>query len=244
MALLLGSCGGDASAPASTTAAASTTVPEATTTSADPAAVHPILELVWGGLWPEDGATAVFDGETFMGDRVEVPASIAYGVDWDGGTWDRLTFGTVEPGRDGAAVYFDRSEPWRIRAWGWVASSPALPGRRVQESFSPPLLLDFTTAPLSLEGEVVASGWGDAPEGFEFHADFSVDLTGETVVVPAGEFEGAIHAAWTVGGEWITQGGPEDAVLVSEFWFHPEAGILRWVWGPGLRNMELVEPWE
>jgi hypothetical protein len=137
LALLAAGCGDDGgggtTAPTSTTAAsttssasttAATTTTEATTTTTSDA--HPVWGISWASVWPREGSTATYRLALPDAPSTDLPATIEYGVAWDGGTWDRIVIGDPTPGEYGLAFYFDRSEPWVIRVWGVRATGPGM----------------------------------------------------------------------------------------------------------------------
>jgi hypothetical protein len=219
-----------------TTAGATTT--EATTTTTVPADAHPAWGVSWTAFLPPDGATAVYEVETFDGRSLELPARIEYGIEWRDGTWDRFLVGTLEIGEDGAAAYFDLSEPWMIR-FGGVENTTSSSGFLQSEYFTEPLEFDFNLLPgevLSHQSEIYGEyeGW-EGTMGFE--VDVSFVSESEELEVPAGTYDAA-HFLMEVGGEFI--GG----IMESDVWMDLEDFYVKWTNPPGFLDLELAESWE
>ena len=175
---------------------------------------------------------------------MELPAHFEYGVEWQGGTWDRLVIGTVEPGQDGAALYFARPEPWVLLLWG-VEQTSADRDDAVLEYFDQPQELDFTLLPddpPTIEGNMRVAFEGVSSDPTP--AVYAFEWVGvETVEVPAGTFDGAFHISVGLGGDFYPLGPEGEITTFSELWLHPEQLILRWDMGPAGGPIELATPW-
>ncbi|MBN2114485.1 MAG: hypothetical protein JW785_10205 [Acidimicrobiia bacterium] len=250
--LAAGGCGDDAApatttttaAPTSTTGATTTTTTSATTTTTLPDDLHPTWQVRWGEVWPAETAAATYLVQIMGSDTLEVPARLEYGLDWQGGTWDRLVLGTLEPGQDGAALYFARPEPWVLRLWG-VAQTSTDREDVVLEHFEVPQDLDFTSLPDSpptLEGSLLVEHqggtFGPVP------AIFQVEWVGvEDVEVAAGLIPGTYHVRFGLGGEFYALDGEGEIEFFSDLWLHPEQFIVKWEPGPAGGPIELSTPW-
>lgn len=247
--------GGDTSAPpttaATTTTGTSTTATTAapTTTAAPattitlPADAHPVLGIGWSAVWPADGSQATYRAVDYDGAESEVAARLDYGVEWEGGVWDRLTVGEADFGGTGAAFYFDRSEPWVLRLWGVETFSADMPDGQVQrEWFAEPLVLELGGEPTTaapMEGTLNLAFYRDTPPDLEFGYEAEGVLVGmETLEIPAGTVEGALHVRFTLGGDFM--GGAE---ATSDVWAHPEWFLLKWEETLAFRSIELASPW-
>jgi len=248
-------CGDDAATTTltSTTAATSTTATPTTTstttttapTTTIPGDAHPAWGYSWTGIWEgREAMTATYRTQIVGSDWMELPAHFEFGLDWRGGTWDRLVIGTVEPGQYGAALYFSRPEPWVLRLWGVEETSPDR-DEAVLEYFEVPQDLDFTLlpeAPPSLEGNMlVALGEGTSEPA---PAVYRMEWVGiEELEVPAGAFEDAIHVSFGLGGDFYPAGPGGEVTFHSDLWLHPEQLILKCDMGPAGGPLELAEPW-
>lgn len=234
-------------APATTAAppatAATTTTAAATTTL--PIDAHPTMGLSWSAVWPADGAQATYRALTYDGETVDVPARIDYGIEWEGGTWDRLTVGEADFGGTGAAFYFDRSEPWVIRIWGVESFFAELPAGQVQrEWFDEPLVVDLTALPegiLRIEGtlNLAFSQSTDPDMQFGYTAEGTV-VESDTIEVPAGSsgVGTSVQVRFALGGEFM--GG---ATHESYLWVHETLFLIKWEETLAFRTIELLTPW-
>lgn len=229
-----------------TTTAPATTTTAATTTTSD---LHPAWDLSWAGVWPAEGATATYRLELFNEPSIDLPATVSYGIEWDGGIWDRIQIGSTEPGEYGLAFYFDRSEPWVLRVWGLRANGP---GMGPQGSFdeylggSPEVDLGGLpgTAP-TLEVGAFVAGVGEELYG-PTPAVYAMEVVGlEEVEVPAGIFPVSLHLRFGLGGEFFGVEEGQPITAFSDLWVSPENLILRWDPAPGFgAALALVSPWE
>lgn len=259
---LAAGCGDDdtvfTTAPASTTAAsaattqattttttqATTTTAEATTTTASD--LHPVWGVSWAAVWPADGDTASYRVRLWNGDTIDLPARVDYGVEWQGGTWDRITIGTTEPNEYGLALYFDRTEPWVIRIWGLQSTGPdSGPYGAYVEYPEEPQVLDLSGMPDSapvLETAVLIDNGGGVLGPLP--AVYTLSVVGlETIEVPAGTIEDALHLSLGLGGEFF--GGTAGSTEVSNFWIQPGQLLVRWDQpAPGFGPFELLTLWE
>ncbi len=252
MALIIAACGGsgtgdasDATAAPATSSAGSastqaTTVP---TTSAAPTTTLPddgqpnSPSLSWPGVWPDAGPFATYSATTFNGDTVELVASIEYGVEWPGheGTWDRIMYGAPDDPIN-TAIYLQRPEPGIVVAGGAVSVDP---DQVLTEFFAEPLTIDLRLLPGDLrrvESEVTLEfpGFTDV---LGITMDLEIVSTMETIEVPFGVVEGTLHLGVGVSGPFM---GGGDFVLQADIWLHPELGLVRWDFPPGLDRLELL----
>jgi hypothetical protein len=241
-------CGGDgeaatttATAPASSTTvaptpAASTTAPPTTTTStAAPDEAHPGWPVSWGTLWPADGSTATVRAATNEG-TIDAQVGLDYGVEWDGGAWDRIWLGSPEVGQVGVSFYLQRPEPWVIVLWG--AETHGAAGFYMTERFDPPLTLDLRLLPdEEVSGEttvVISDADGVVDEG---PYALALSLVGfEAVEVVAGRFENTVHLH-------LTAEEPGGYVAETDIWIDAEQALVRLapahIWG----SLELATLW-
>jgi hypothetical protein len=255
--LVLGACGGSAGDEATTTTSATTTAPtttspvtsttaattttEATTTTL-PADAHPVFGVSWASVFPEPGETAIYRVTRLDGTTVELPAHFEYGVDFRGATVDRLVVGTAEPGNEGWALYFDRSEPWVLAVIAseiYYPQSPNGPG--FVESFVDPVRFDGTM---------------DIGESREFETTITLEFEGgvtddlgviyrmnpaaieDEVEVPFGVITEVLRLEAEVGGELIGT-----SFIDVTLWLHPDHTLVRFLGPPPWEAMELVETW-
>lgn len=252
--LLLAACGGGDGdgaegstttlAPATTTTGggtptAATTSTAATTTLA--ADAHPDFGVSWGSVFPEPGETAIYRVTRFDGSTDDLSATFEYGVDFRGTTVDRLVVGTAEPGNEGWALYFDRSEPWILSVIASEVYDPAVTGGpSLTEYFPDPIPFDGTIG----IGEVFAIESRITLE-FDGGGDTTLDVTyemtpasiEESITVPFGTLDDVLLLDAEVGGEFI--GG----LFEVRLWLHPDHGLVRFEGAPAWDVMELVETW-
>ncbi len=229
-------------APTTTAATTTTTAAPTTTTTTLPADAHPTFGLSWGEMFPPDGATATYRVTTYAGETLELPATIEYGVEWRGGTWDRFVIGTPEPGNEALVVYFDRSAPWGFAVKGdEVFTAATTGGPDMVEFFAEPFLFDTMGLP-----DTVFSGATDITLEFAGGGGMTLGVTyvlevvalGEDVEVPAGALGPTAQLRATVGGELL--GG---TTFTLDMWLHPEQFLVKMTEGPAFSIMELLTPW-
>jgi len=262
LVLLAAACGDDAATSttaASTTAAATTqatattavtttteattTTTEATTTTTDE---HPAWAVSWAALWPEDGATATYRVNLWGGGSLDLPARIEYGVEWQDGTWDRITIGTVAPGEWGVALYFARPEPWVLTIWGLEASAPGFQGSILEYSEEPGVL-DLRGLPDGMAridaGVIFDAGGGEAQQPMT--GTYALSVVGlETVEVAAGTMEDAVHLNLNLGGEFFGAASPDEFTEVADIWILPGQLIVKWGRpAPNFESIELLSLW-
>jgi hypothetical protein len=242
--LVVAGCGGEAST--TTTAAPTTTAVPATTTMATttlPGDLHPTLGVSWAALWPPETAIAEYQVEIMGGDLQTLPAHFEYGLDWQGGTWDRLVIGTVIPGQDGTALYFARPAPWVLRLWG-VVSTSVTRDDTVEEYFAEPPDFDLASVggqpePIE-EGLVVAFDDTVSPPA---PASFQLEWQPTDIQVPAGTFNGAWELHIGLAGDFYGVAPGEDITAYSDLVLDPQQFILKWDPSPAGGVLELVTPW-
>jgi hypothetical protein len=224
------------STSATTTTAAPTTTeaPTTTTTTTLPVDAHRTVGLSWAAMFPAEGATATYRVTTYGGETLDLPATVEYGVEWRGGTWDRFVIGTPEPGNDAMAVYFDRSAPW-------VFAVKAAEAPEQVEWFEEPLAFDASAlpgAPFESETELMlefAAG-GGMTMGVTYRLE--VVTLGEDVEVPAGTLGPTVQLRATIGGELMNGG-----TFSLDLWLHPEQFLVKMTDGPAFALIELLTPW-
>ncbi|MBN2112769.1 MAG: hypothetical protein JW785_01435 [Acidimicrobiia bacterium] len=193
--------------------------------------------MSWQAFVPADGATAVYEAVTFDGRTVQLPARFDYAAEWQGSTWMRLQFGTVEVGQDGAAMYFDIPEPWMMR-WAGAESTQAVTDFVQVEYPAEPVVFDFLKLPgetIYLETDIVGD-YGDFTATMGLTLAMSLAALVESIEVPAGAFD-ALHLEMVAGGELI--GG----LIDTEWWLAPDGFFVKWEEPPGFRSLQLVEGW-
>ena len=225
-----------------TTTEAPTTTEVPTTTTTLPADAHPTIGLSWAAMFPIDGATATYRVTTYGGETLDLPATIEYGVEWRGGTYDRFVIGTPEPGNEAQVVYFDRSAPWGFAVKGdEVFSADTAGGPEMVEFFDEPLVFSGLSLPdLAFEAEGVITlefaGGGGMTQGVTYRLE--VLGLGEDVVVPAGTLGPTVQLQATVGGELMGGG-----TFSLGMWLHPEQFLVKMTDGPAFAVIELLTPW-
>jgi hypothetical protein len=231
LAVLAAACGGDGDA-VSTTAAASTSTAASTTSTTTPAAtttttvvtttapddLHPAWPVSWAALWPADGSTATVRAATNEG-TIDAGIGIDYGLEWDGGEWDRIWLGSTEEGLLGVSFYLQRPQPWVITLWGAATHSPFL---SMTERFDPPLTFDLrglAEGPLSMDTTVtISDADGVVDEG---PYALTISLVGiEDVAVAAGQFAGTAHLR-------LTAEEPGGFVAETDVWVDAEQALVR-----------------
>jgi hypothetical protein len=260
LALLVAACGGNDEAGSSITPDPTSTLPtstsapvtstEVTTTTEAPTTttsdVHPEWEVSWAALWPPDGATATYRASLWGGGTVDLPARIDYGVDWQGGTWDRITIGDLAAGQWGLAMYFSRPEPWVLTVWGLETMGPGQGEGTFLEYSAEPGVLDLRSLPGTM-ARIEAGGLFDSGDGGAepLTGTYALSVVGlETVEVAAGTLEGTLHLQLNLGGEFFGGTGPDDFTEVSDIWIQPGQLLLKWGRpAPGFQSFELLTPW-
>jgi hypothetical protein len=257
-ALLAGGCGGGGSAattaPSTTTAATTTAAPTTaattsttttvptTTTTTLAADAHPVIGLSWAAVFPPEGATAVYRVTTYQGETLDLPATIEYGVEWRGATWDRFTIGTPEPGNEAIAAYFDHSQPWvfEVRALETYTATNTT-GPEMVEGFEDPLTFDAMLLP-DTPVETVTTITLELPMGgtLALSATYRVDVVdlGGDVEVAGGTFGPVAHLQTTIGGEF--QGGGSFSM---DLWLHPSQFLVKATDLSQFATVELLTPW-
>jgi len=228
---------------APTTTEAPTTTAEPTTTTTLPADTHPVIGLSWAAVFPPEGATATYRVTTYPGGTLDLPATIEYGVEWRGGTWDRFVIGTPEPGNEAMVVYFDRSAPWGFGVKGdEVFTVATTEGPEMVEFFEEPLVFDGLQLPdlaFEAEGEITLefAGGGGMTQGVTYLLE--VLSLGEDVEVAAGTLGPTVQLQATLGGELMGGGS-----FSLQIWLHPEQFLVKMTDGPAFATIELLTPWE
>lgn len=254
--LAVAACGGDSGAASSTTtvpatsstvapattAATTTTVAETTTTTL-PADLHPVFGVRWADVWPSATMSAAYLVTTFGGEQVELAAHMEYGVEFAGGTHDRLVVGSAEPGEHGMVIYFDRTEPWQIVVVGEESFSPDRTDRADSVYvFETPLVIDGLAAlgeTAEVDGRLALTiSTGDV---FDMGVTYAVTLRAiETAEVPAGTFGDVLAVDVLVSGELIG-GGVEFPV---EILLHADQFIVGYTGASGFDSLVLASPWQ
>jgi hypothetical protein len=258
-ALLAGGCGGGGSAAttapsttaaATTTAAPTTAVTASTTTTTAPTTTtttlpvdaHPVIGLSWAAVFPPEGATATYRVTTYQGETLDLPATIEYGVEWRGETWDRFTIGTPEPGNQAITAYFDRSQPWvfKVKALETYTAATSS-GPEMVEWFADPLTFDgmlLPGSPSQTDTQITVdfAGGGSGTFGVTYEAEV-VDLGGD-VEVARGTFGPVAHLRTTIGGEFMSGGA-----FAMELWLHPSEFLVRATDLSQFATVELLTPW-
>ena len=229
-----------------TTTIAITTTTQASTTTSD---VHPAWDVSWAALWPPAGASATYRVSLWGGGTVDLPARIDYGVEWQDGTWDRITVGTVAAGEWGLALYFQRPEPWVLRIWGLETTGPGqAPGASFLEYSEEPGVLDLRSLPedtARIDAGVVFDGGGDdVPEPMS--ATYALSVVGlEAIEVAAGTLDDALHLKLSLGGEFFGATSADEFTEFTDIWILPGQLLVKWGRpAPGFESFELLTPWE
>ncbi len=226
-----------------TTVATTTTAAPTTTTTTLPADAHPTLGLSWGDMFPPDGATATYRVTTYEGATLDLPATIEYGVEWRGGTWDRFVIGTPEPGNDAMAVYFDRSSPWGFGVKAAEAyRANVTDGPAQVEWFEDVLVFDAAALPdTPFEAATIITLEFADGGSFSLGVTYVLEVMalGEDVEVAAGTLGPTVQLQATVGGELL--GG---TTFTLGIWLHPEQFLVKMTDGPAFAAIELLTPWE
>ena len=210
--------------------------------------MHPAWDVSWAALWPPDGATATYRVSLWGGGAVDLPARVDYGVDWQDGTWDRITLGTVEAGEWGLALYFQRPEPWVLRIWGLETTMPGGPGQlaRIRSrdgGARSSRALPETMARIDA-GVLFDGGGGEAPD--PMNGTYALAVVGlETLEVAAGTLEGVLHLQLNLGGEFFGAADPDEFTEFTDIWIQPGQLLVKWGRpAPGFESFELLTPWE
>jgi hypothetical protein len=228
---------------ATTTTTAPTTTTEATTTTTTvPADAHPAIGLSWAAVFPPVGATATYRVTTYNGATLDLPATIEYGVEWRGGTYDCFVIGTPEPGNDAMAVYFDRSTPWGPAFMGdEVFTAANTSGPELVEVFAAPLQFDTLSFPdiaFEAESEITLEFAGGGSQTMGVTYLLEVIALGGEVEVPAGTLGPTVELAATIGGEFMGGG-----TFSLSMWWHPQQFLVKMTDGPAFSLIELLTPW-
>lgn len=190
--------------------------------------------MSWAALWPADGSTATVRAATNEG-TVDAGIGIDYGLEWDGGAWDRIWLGSTEEGLLGVSFYLQRSQPWVITLWGAATHSPFL---SMTERFDPPLTFDLrglAEGPLSMDTTVIIS---DA-DGVVDEGPYSMTLSFvafETVAVAAGEFADTAHLR-------LMAEEPGGYVAETDVWIDAEQALVRLSPAHIWDSLELATHW-
>ena len=245
LAALAAGCGGQAggttaaAGTTTTTTAGTTTTTTTTAPSPIPADTHSGFGVSWTAVWPPDGAEAIYRA-TRGDEQQDVAARIDYGVEWAGGTWDRLTIGTAVSGQTGMAWYFDRSTPWILRLAGADAFFTNAGGANLERAvFDEPLVLDLNLLPghvVEARGSLSIAASAETPPFLTL--DYALQATSlgrETLTLPAGRIEEAWHIQIMLGDQ---SGGPG-----AHLWVHPEHLLVAWEEAGIFNRVELVAPW-
>jgi len=212
-----------------------------TTTAANPHDYWPGVD--WDTFFPGPEKSAVYQVTTFDQVQKDLTARVVYDVEWKGGTWTQIVVGDLEPGKDGMAIYFDKSEPWVIKAKGVVVY-----GENVTDG---PLMTEFFTDPIVIS---LNKDTGDSQEidtqingeydGFvdDMGVTYAIEFTSfdSEVTVPAGTYSGCADLKATLGGELM--GGTQ--TIDVEIKIHPKQTIVHWVDSPGFGLAELKTEWK
>jgi hypothetical protein len=236
-ALLVAACGGDGEPAATTqpeTTTITTTTAATTTTTTAPEDQHPAWPVSWAALWPADGSTAGVRAVAAEG-TIDAAIGIDYGVEWDGGTWDRIWLGSTEEGLLGVSFYLQRPEPWVIVLWGAATHSPFL---SMTERFDPPLTFDLRlVGPGVISADTVVTisdADGVVDEGLY---TLTISLVGfEDVEVPAGRFTGTAHLH-------LTAQEPGGFVAETDVWIDAEQALVRLSPAHIWDSLELASLW-
>ena len=220
--------------PASTTTASSTTTTTVPTTTA-PDDQHPAWPVSWAALWPAGGSNARVRAMSPEG-VVDAAIGIDYGLDWDGGAWDRIWLGSPEVGQLGVSFYLQRPEPWVIVLWG--AETHGAAGFYMTERFDPPLTLDLRLLPdEEVSGEttvIISDADGVVDEG---PYALALSLVGfEAMEVAAGRFENTVHLH-------LTAEEPGGYVAETDLWIDAEQVLVRLAPAHIWESLELATLW-
>ena len=195
----------------------------------------------WDTFFPAAGETATYQVTTFSQTQKTLMARVVEDAAFKGGNWSKIVVGDLEPGKDGTAIYFDKSTPWVIKAKGIEVFSADVPdGPMMTEWFDDtldiPLNKDVgekTTISTEINGEY---------NGFADKMDVTYEIEWETfdaeVTVPAGVYDGCAILKATLGGELI--GGTP---LILRIKLHPDQKIIFWEDSPGFTLVELQTDW-
>jgi len=241
----LPACGGGDAASTTVTAGPATTgtVSSTVTTTASSTTItatilddqHPAWPVSWAALWPADGSTATVRAVT-DGGAIAAEVGMEYGLEWEGGTWDRVWLGSPEEGQLGVSFYLQRPEPWVVVLWGAVTQAPG--GFYMTERFDPPLTLDLRLLPdEEVSGEttvLIGDAEGDFDEG---PYSLTLSLVGfETVEVAAGEFTNTAHLH-------LVAEEPGGFVAETDIWIDGDQALVRLAPAHVFDSLELAAPW-
>ena len=257
--VLLASCGGGTAdgGPTTTAVGSTTTATPATTTTTQPvtttavtttteatttlaADAHPTLGISWASVWPAEDESARYLA-TSGPNTFDVEAHLDYGVDYQGTVLDRLIIGTPEPGNEGAAIYFDRSEPWVLKIYAVESYSEDTPGGpALVESFVDPLVFDGTLGigeTYDVQSEITLAGPGFGDTMGVTYAITPATLE-DSVTVPYGTVDGVLRLDVGIGGQFMG-----DSLFTTSLWLDADLFLIRFDNPPEWERLELVEPW-
>ncbi|MBN2113419.1 MAG: hypothetical protein JW785_04755 [Acidimicrobiia bacterium] len=241
--------------PATTGASVTTTsAPPTTTTETAPDDLHPVWGMPpgisWSEFWPGDGETALYRATGRDGSEVDIPVTMSKGIEHAGGTWDRLSFGAPEPGGTGLILYLRDDEPWTLTMWGMESYAPDFPAADwiLTEWFDEPVSFGLATYPVDPDRIEAGMNLKTKPDDPGFRLPMYFDLhygeAAETLEVPYGAVEGALHVTATWGGEFIGGEGYAEETVDFDVWLHPELFLVRlFIQTNDWEKIELVEPW-
>jgi hypothetical protein len=249
--LVLAACGGGASpgssttAPPATTSASTTTTGAPATTSAPTTTgaptttalsdLHPAWPVSWAALWPHDGASAPYVARDAFDQQIETAVGMDYGIDWDGGTWDRIWIGSPDPAELGVAFYLQRPAPWVVVLWGAHTYNGDF---TMTERCDPPITLDLLGLPeevASGETTLVIEGPGDFTD--EGPYTFTLSFVGfEDVTVAAGDFANTAHLH-------LRAEEPGGFVAETDLWIDAEQALVRLEPAHVFSSLELAGAW-
>jgi hypothetical protein len=247
--LLLAACGRGAS-PASSTAAPATTTSASTTTTGAPTTgapttsaptttalsdLHPAWPVSWAALWPADGASAPYVARDAFDQQIETAVGMDYGVDWDGGIWDRIWIGSPDPAGLGVAFYLQRPAPWVVVLWGAHTYNGDF---TMTERCDPPITLDLLGLPeeaASGETTLAIEGPGDFTD--EGSYTLTLSFVGfEDVTVAAGDFTNTAHLH-------LRAEEPGGFVAETDLWIDAEQALVRLEPAHVFSSLELGGAW-
>lgn len=204
---------------------------------------HPYWENVdWDSFFPGPEMSAVYHVTTFGQDEKDLTAHVVYDVEWKGGTWTQLVVGVLEPGNDGMAIYFDKTEPWVIKAKGVeVYDADTTDGPVMVEYFYVPIVVPLSKS--VAETTEFSTTINGNYSGFEDSMGVNYSIAAQsydwTQTVPAGEYGECAKIIATLTGELIGSGSVEAEIVA-----HPTQTIIRWVDSPGFILAELKSEWQ
>lgn len=200
-------------------------------------------DVDWDTFFPDPSKSAVYHVTTFSQVEKDLTARLVENVEWMGGMWTQIVVGELTAGNDGMAIYFDRSEPWVIKAKGVVVySEDVAEGPAMTEYFDEPVQIQLNKD-VGIDQEISTDINGDY-NGFTDTMGVNYSIGFEAfdaeVTVPAGTYQGCAHLKAVLGGELMGDGNTIDV----EIMVHPKQTILKWVDSPGFLLAELKTEWE